>query len=583
MVLEHDFEGKQSLNISKRQFGRVQECDSMSEQQGTNIDDRERKNMERYVLEHVPAALVLTDLEQTIQWCNPLFCRWVHDENPVGQKIFSVLGRPTMRGPDFVPFSKVRGTGLYSMTVLEMHIDPETRQFLRMGVGPIFGDDGKVIRYVVYLHDVTERVIQDEKWIRLREAGRELADLSKKDILQRSPKERTSILRAKIAKYIQEILKFTAVEIRVCSEREPLLLEPLFAFGFPEDARLRMLYVSQDENGITGWVAYHGKSYKMDDSNEDPFFIEGIAGGRSSLTVPLMCRGEVIGTFNVESQQPNAFDDNDMQLLEAFANDVAQAIHTLELLSVEQKETAFRSIEKVFSDSIGPLNLILNETACLPLEELRQNPAYINFDDIVMSVTRVREYARQIQAAFQGHIASLAPDLSPELSATDCNNYPMLRNRRVLMVDSDESVGKELSRILFYYGSTVETSTSGFGALKMLETTHYDVVLSDIKLPDMSAFTFFKRVRCIFCKRFQNRPLDTICEPPEEDPCCPSAGDLFIPFIYMRGFGYDSAHVTTRASQAGVTKIIFKPFIVAQLLDTLKAVILKAEQQKENV
>jgi AmiR/NasT family two-component response regulator len=51
----------------------------------------------------------------------------------------------------------------------------------------------------------------------------------------------------------------------------------------------------------------------------------------------------------------------------------------------------------------------------------------------------------------------------------------------------------------------------------------------------------------------------------------------------MRGFGYDSAHVTTRASQAGVTKIVFKPFIVTQLLETLKFVILKAEQQNGNV
>jgi CheY-like chemotaxis protein len=554
----------------------------MSGQQGSIIGDREYENMERYVLDHVPTALVLTDLDQTILWCNSLFCRWSRDDHPEGRKFFSVLGRPKMRGPDFVPFSKVRRTGLPSVTVLEILHPPEPPQFLRLGVGPVFGVDGKVVRHAAYLFDVSDRVVNEEKWIRLREAGRELADLSKKDILQRSPKERTSILRAKIAKYTQEVLKFSSIEIRVKSERDPLLLEPLFSFGIPEEARLRTLYVSQDGNGITGWVAYHGKSYKMDDSNEDPFFIEGVVGARSSLTVPLLCRGEVIGTFNIESPQPNAFDDNDMQLLETFADDVAQAIHTLELLSVEQKETAFRSIEKVFSDSIGPLNLILNETACLPLEELRQNPNYINLDDIVLPVTRVREYARQIQAAFQGHIASLTPDLSPELSATDCNNFPMLRNRRVLMVDGDESVGKELSRLLFYYGCTVETSTSGFGALKMLETTHYDAIMSDIKLPDMSAFTFFKRVRCVCCKRFQNRPLDMICEPPEEDPCCPSAMIMFVPFVYMRGFGYDSAHVTTRAAQAGVTKIIFKPFILTQLLDTVKAIILKAEQQNPN-
>ena len=549
----------------------------MSEQKSTNDTGQEQICPEQDFLENVPDALVLTSLDQTVLWCNPQFYRWMHQENPVGQKFFSVLGRPVMRGPDFLPFSKVRRTGLPTTTVLEMQSTPNSAHFLWMSVGPVFDSDGKVCRYVVTLSDVTERTVREEKWMRLREAGRELADLSKKDILLRSPKERTSILQVKIAKYVQEILQHAFVEIRVKSEKNPLLLEPLFAFGIPEETRLRTLYVSQDGNGITGWVAYHGKSYKMDDASEDPFFIEGVTDARSSITVPLLCRGEVIGTFNVESLQPNAFSENDLQLLETFADDVALAIHTLELLSVEQKEAAFRSIEKVFSDSIGPLNLILNETAFAPLEELRHNPHSVNFDDIIASVMKVREYARQIQSAFQGHTALLAPDLSPELSATDCNNYTILRDRRVLMVDRDESVCKELSRLLFYYGCTVESSTSGYGALKMLETTNYDVILSDIKLPDMSAFAFFKSVRCIYCKRFQHHPLNTICTPPEEDPCCPTVAVSFIPFIYMRGFGYDSAHTTVRAAQAGVTKIIFKPFILTQLLDTLKTVLQMAE------
>jgi CheY-like chemotaxis protein/GAF domain-containing protein len=534
------------------------------------------------VLAHLPAGLVLTDLDQTVTWCNPQFCLWTRLENPVGQKFFSVLGRPVMLGPDFIPFSKVRRTGDPTTTVLEMENTPGIPRFLRMLVGPVFGDDGKVNGYVITLSDVTEQTIRDEKWMRLREAGKELADLSEKDVLQRSPKERTNILQAKIAKYVQEIMCYSIVDIRVKSEKNPLLLESLFSFGIPEESRLRELYVNQDGNGITGWVAYHGKSYKMDDSNEDPFFIECTPGSRSSMTVPLLARGEVIGTFNVESQQPNAFDDVDMQMLETFADDVALAIHTLELLSVEQKESAFRSIEKVFSDSIGPLNLILNETAFFPFEELRNNPYSINPDDIVTSITRVREYARQIQSAFQGHIALLTPDLSPEISSTDCSNYPMLRDRRVLMVDGDESVGRELGRMLFYYGCTVESSTSGFGALKMLETTQYDACLSDIKLPDMSAFTFFKRVRCIYCKRIQNRPLDMICEPPEEDPCCPQAAISFMPFIYMRSFGYDSGHVTVRAAQAGVNRVIFKPFILTQLLEALKMVILKTKPEPQS-
>ena len=552
----------------------------MIEQKNTHDADQNQICPERDFLENVPESLVLTSMDQTILWCNPQFFRWTLQENPVGQKFFSVLGRPVMRGPDFLPFSKVRRTGLSTTTVLEMRSSSDSPHFLSMSVGPVFDTDGKVCRYVVTLNDVTERTVREEKWMRLREAGRELADLSKKDILLRSPKERTSILQARIAKYVQEILKYAFVEIRVKSEKSPLLLEPLFAFGIPEEARLRTLYVSQDGNGITGWVAYHGKGYKMDDANEDPFFIEGSVGARSSMTVPLLCRGEVIGTFNVESQQPNAFDDTDMQMLETFADDVAQAIHTLELLSVEQKEAAYRSIERVFSDANHPLNQILNETANFPLEELRHDLRSINLDVIETTITNVRDYARQIQSAFQGQIAALTHDLAPELSSTDCNNYPMLRNRRVLMVDGDGSVGKELSRLLFYYGCTVESSISGFGALKMLETTHYDVFLSDIKLPDMSAFTFFKRVRCIYCKRSQNRPLDALCEPPEEDPHCPQAAVAFVPFIFMRSFGYDNGHVTTRAAQAGVTKVVFKPFILTQLLDSLKMVILKAEQNR---
>jgi len=552
-----------------------------SEQQEKNIAEQESDPLAQKVLENMPSALVLTDLDQTITWCNPQFCRWASIKKPIGLKFFTVLKRPTLRGPEFLPFSKVKRTGKPTLTVLDMANTSENApKYLQMEVGPIFGKNGKVAQYTVSLNDVTDRTIREQKWFQILEAGKELADLSKKDILQRSPKERTSILQAKIRKYIREILNFSFVEIRVKSEKNPLILEPLFSFGISEESRTRVLYVSQDGNGVTGWVAYHGKSYKMDDASEDPFFIEGAPGARSSLTVPLLCRGEVIGTFNVESQQPNAFDERDLRMLESFADDVALAIHTLELLSVEQKEAAFRSIEKVFSDSIGPLHLILNEAACLPLDELRQNPNLINLDEIVTSFTKVREYARKIQTAFQGHVASLTPDLMPELSATDCKKYPMLRNRRILMVDGDESVGRELSRLLFYYGCTVEATTSGYGAIKMVETTTYDAFLSDIKLPDMSAFDFFKKVRCIYCKRYQGRPLDTICAPPVEDPCCPSVSVSFVPFIYMREFGYDPSHVTVRASQAGVTKAVFKPFILTQLLDTLKFVILKAEQFK---
>jgi CheY-like chemotaxis protein len=528
-------------------------------------------SFEHRIVQNIRSGLVVLGLDQKIIWHNRQFREWIQTDNVIGKRFFPTLGFPEMLGPDYSPLTKVRTTGKYSVTLLCLH---EPVRYITMDTTPVFDKEGKVIQYVVRLMDVTEEQTQKNKWDKIHEACKELADLSKQDILSRSPSDRVNILKAKIAKFAQEILEFAIIEIRTVSRRTQNLLEPLLAIGMSDDAVHRTLYVSQDDNGITGWTAYHRRSYKMDDANEDPFYLEGIAGARSSITSPLLYRGSLIGTFNVESTQPKAFDDNDLKLLEFFADAVAQTIHTLDLFDFEYKDTAYKSIEKVYSAAAQPLNQILLETARL------RSGKIVDRSDLFGTLATVQHYARKIQEAFQGFVAELAPALPPEISATDCINYPMLRDKRILMVDSDETTGKELRRILFYYGCTVETATNGENALKMLETAAYDVYMSDIKLPDMSAFAFFKLVRCFHCRLLNGKPPETLCSPPEEDPCCHRLEVPYVPFVYMRAFGYDTAHVMPRAIQAGVIKPIFKPFVLNQLLDTLKSVIAKDQEQR---
>ena len=64
---------------------------------------------------------------------------------------------------------------------------------------------------------------------------------------------------------------------------------------------------SAEGNGVTGFVAATGKSYRLHRHRPDPLYIEGAEGARSSLTVALSGGDKVIGTFNVESPQPGAF------------------------------------------------------------------------------------------------------------------------------------------------------------------------------------------------------------------------------------------------------------------------------------
>lgn len=510
-----------------------------------NLAEQGDATREKSILDHLPVALVQVDCDQKILWYNRQFLSWSVSDDLIGKKFYIPLGRPAMRGPDFCPFRTIRMTGKPSFTTLYQQ---EAGRFLNMNTAPVFGPSGEITSFLVELHDVTDRNQEERILFRLREAGKELADLSKSDIQNLSPKERANILRAKIGKYAKEILQFDTIEIRILSHREPGLLEPLLAIGMAEEAKQRTLYARQEQNGITGWVAFHGKSYRMDDPTEDIFYIEGIPGARSSITVPLLYHESVIGTFNVESQQPNAFSENDLHLLEAYAEDVATAIHTLDLLSFEQLDSAFRSLETVYSDVVNPLNQILNDTTRLLASDLDDK------DEMVRVLSEIQGKTREIQQVFQKHGSEIAPELRQETSEIDCRSYEMLRGNRILLIDSDSATGPQLSKILFFYGCAVETAQSGSDALKMIETTHYDAYISDVKLKDMSAYTFFEMVR------------DRLQVP-------------FVPFIYMTGYGHDGGHVMTRAKLAGVLGYIFKPFKLPQLLKNLKLVVTEAEKQ----
>ena len=57
--------------------------------------------------------------------------------------------------------------------------------------------------------------------------------------------------------------------------------------------------------------------------------------------------------------------------------------------------------------------------------------------------------------------------------------------KRVLVVDDDEAILWSLKSILESEGYSVETVSTGLGALEKTETESYDLALLDIKLPDI--------------------------------------------------------------------------------------------------
>src|SRR4029077_15690565 len=155
--------------------------------------------------------------------------------------------------------------------------------------------------------------------------------------------ERTDLLKFNITRHMKDLMGLDFIEIRLL-ERTSGKLSPLLTVGMTPLAASRELYARKEGNGVTGFVAATGQSYLCPDTTHDPLYLEGAAGARSSLTVPLIYHGPVIVTPTVENAQPNAFDDRDRQFLEIYARNVAAALNTLELLQAEKINVATASV-----------------------------------------------------------------------------------------------------------------------------------------------------------------------------------------------------------------------------------------------
>jgi CheY-like chemotaxis protein len=294
-----------------------------------------------------------------------------------------------------------------------------------------------------------------------------------------------------------------------------------------------------------GFVAATGKSYLCEDTAEDPLYILGCAGAKSSLTVPLIQHDEVIGTFNVESPEPRAFDENDLQFLEIFSRDVANALNTLELLVAQQANTAQASVEAIHREVALPVDEILNDA-------VNVMETYIGHDSTVVDrLQRILKNARDIKQL----IHKVGQEMAPAEAVPACaqiESRPALHNRRVLVVDDDETVRSAAHSLLDRFNCVVETAHDGDEAIFMFRNagvdTGYDVVIADIKLPDMCGYELLLKLKEL---------VDSV------------------PLILMTGFGYDPGHTIVKARQAGLPSnaILYKPFRLDQLLETVEGVI----------
>ena len=78
----------------------------------------------------------------------------------------------------------------------------------------------------------------------------------------------------------------------------------------------------------------------------------------------------------------------------------------------------------------------------------------------------------------------------------------------------------------------------------MAKLSSYDAILADIRLPDLCGYD-------AFCKFREAQPKARV--------------------ILMTAYGYDPSHTIVKARQDGLRLVLYKPFRVDQLMDTLES------------
>jgi len=107
--------------------------------------------------------------------------------------------------------------------------------------------------------------------------------------------------------------------------------------------------------GLAGWAAQTQKSLIVPNVREDPRYIEARVETQSGMVVPIMTNQRIIGVFSIESNKLNAYDEDDLELLDAFASLAAISIERarqhqeiLEKRKLEEELSIARRIQKTF-------------------------------------------------------------------------------------------------------------------------------------------------------------------------------------------------------------------------------------------
>jgi PAS domain S-box-containing protein len=109
--------------------------------------------------------------------------------------------------------------------------------------------------------------------------------------------------------------------------------------------------------------------------------------------------------------------------------------------------------------------------------------------------------------------------------------FPELKDLRILVVDDDLGICRSVKEMLVLEGCIVDTAYDGAEAFRKVETSTFDLILTDVVMPEVDGYELYCRVQDKF---------------PD------------LPVLMMTAFHFDKEHIIKRSRLKGLKGVLFK-------------------------
>ncbi len=170
------------------------------------------------------------------------------------------------------------------------------------------------------------------------------------------PLDLTQTLEA-IMDQLRRIVHYDAAAIYLL-DRETHEVVSEASRGYPSHFDQDTLKIGE---GIVGWVAKTGESVTVADARADRRYFAARPETRSEIACPIVSRGRIIGVFNLENDDLDAYHEGHLEFLKTFASQAAAAIERARLLdqamqarNLERELEIARGIQASFLPTTPP-------------------------------------------------------------------------------------------------------------------------------------------------------------------------------------------------------------------------------------